>query len=71
MAKVRGRPLKRRYAPRLDATAEEIAKAMFKLPADYQWEYTENAPDYRCSSCGREVHYPDTLSRDYRCSTCG
>ena len=29
----RGRPLKKRYPPRIDATAEDMAREMFSLPA--------------------------------------
>ena len=68
--KERGRPMKRGYAPRVDATAEEIAQAIFSLPADHQWEYTESAPEYRCVDCHKEVRYPDTLYRDGRCEPC-
>ena len=68
--KERGRPMKRGYAPRVDATAEEIAKAMFSLPADHQWQYMESEPEYRCVDCGQEVLYPDTLCQDGRCETC-
>ena len=71
--KERGRPLKRRYPPRVDATAEEMAQAMFALPSDHQWEYPKAGPDgpeYRCADCGREVRYPETLYRDGRCEAC-
>ena len=68
--KERGRPLERKYPPRVDATAEEMAQAMFSLPADHEWAYPESEPEYRCADCGREVHYPDTLYRDGRCADC-
>ena len=68
--KDRGRPMKNLYPPRADVTAEDIAQAMFSLPADHEWEYLESAPEYRCADCGREVHYPDTLYRDGRCADC-
>ena len=32
-------PLLKRLQPRIDATPEEMAQAMFRLPADYQWQY--------------------------------
>ena len=61
----------RQYAPRIDATPEEMAKAMFLLPADHQWEYDkEGGKVYRCSECQREVAYPETLYRDGRCEDC-
>ena len=31
--------MKRRYAPKVDATPEEMAKALFSLPANYEWQY--------------------------------
>lgn len=66
-----GRPMKRVYAPRIDATPEEMAKAMFALPADHQWEYQkEGGKVYKCADCGREVAYPETLYRDGRCEEC-
>ena len=71
--KERGRPMKKRYPPRIDATAEEIAQAVFALPAGRKWEYMEAGPDgtvYRCTDCEREVHYPDTLYRGGRCGPC-
>ena len=71
--KERGRPLKKLYPPRVDATPEDMAQAMFSLPAGRKWEYVEAGPKgtvYRCADCEREVHYPDTLYRDGRCETC-
>ena len=38
--KIRGRPPKP-MPPKIDATSEEIAKAMFQLPADHKWRYLE------------------------------
>ena len=68
--KERGRPLKKLYPPRVDATAEEIAQAMFATRADHDWEYLKSEPEYRCVDCGREIHYPDTLYRDGHCEAC-
>ena len=69
--KERGRPMRRLYAPRVDATPEEMAKAMFSLPADHQWEYEQgDGKVYRCMNCEREVAYPETLHRDGRCEGC-
>ena len=68
--KERGRPLKKRYPPRVDATPEDMAQAMFSLPADHKWEYQENEPEYRCVDCKQAVHYPDTLYQDGRCESC-
>ena len=68
--KERGRPLERKYPPRVDATAEDMAQAMFAVPADHEWAYLKSEPEYRCADCGREVRYPDTLYRDGRCADC-
>ena len=73
--KARGRPTKKKnqYPPRVDATPEEAARAMFALPVDHEWEYTKAGPEgpvYRCADCEREIHYPDTLYRDGRCKAC-
>ena len=66
-----GRPLERKYPPRLDATAEEMVQAMFSLPADHEWQYENGAPTtYHCQECGEAVYFPDTLYRDGRCSDC-
>ena len=40
--KERGRPLKKLYPPRVDATPEDMAQAMFSLPAGRKWEYHES-----------------------------
>ena len=64
--KERGRPLERKYPPRIDATAEEIAQAMFNTPPSTELEVRE----YRCADCARVVNYPDTLYQDGRCETC-
>ena len=58
--------------PRIDATAEEIAQAMFKLPFNYEWEYmkTPGGTIYRCAKCGKVVSYPGTLYNDGKCEAC-
>jgi formylmethanofuran dehydrogenase subunit E len=68
----RGRPMENLYPPRVDATPEEIAKAMFALPADHQWEYEQGGERkvYRCVECNKAVYYPDTLYLDGRCEDC-
>ena len=53
-----------KYPPRIDATAEEIARVLLssgppKGPVEGRV--------YRCADCGREVYYPETLYRDGRC----
>ena len=48
-----------------------MAQAMFRLPADYEWQYErEGGAVYRCVECGREVGYPETLYNDDRCEEC-
>jgi hypothetical protein len=61
-----GRPLEKRYPPRVDATPEEIVHAIFNTPHDTELEIRE----YRCLDCDKAVHYPDTLYGDGRCETC-
>ena len=48
--KERGRPPKAKnlYPPRVDATAEEMARAMFRLPADHQREYPGTGAEGAC-----------------------
>ena len=48
-----------------------MARAVFDLPADHQWEYEkEDGKAYQCAVCEREVAYPETLYRDGRCENC-
>ena len=69
--RLRGRPVTRQLPPRVDATPEEMAKALFALPAGHKWQYEQDRNAvYRCSNCKREVSYPDTLYRDGRCEEC-
>ena len=63
----RGRPMKKGYPPRIDATPEEIARAVLKCGRPTG---RVKSRDYRCGSCGRAVHYPETLYRDGRCPEC-
>ena len=66
----RGRPA-RPLPPRIDATPESMAQAMFRLPADYEWQYAKDGGAvYRCVECGREVAYLETLYNDDRCDEC-
>ena len=67
---MRGRPAKP-LPPRVDVTPEEMARAIFTLPADHEWEYEKTGgKTYRCNKCQREVKYPETLYRDGRCRLC-
>ena len=67
-----GRPVEKKLPPRIDATAEEIAAAIFTLPVDYKWQYNRDGAKkvYKCVDCGETVFYPDTLYRDGRCKVC-
>ena len=63
-----GRPAKKKnlYPPRVDATPEDMAQAMFSLPAGRKWEYLEAGPEgpvYRCADCEREVNYPTLCTK--------
>ena len=70
--KERGRPMKRPYPPRVDATAEEIARAVFFMPADHEWEYKKVDADviYRCDRCRQAVYFPETLYVNGLCESC-
>ncbi len=65
----RGRPTEKHLPPRTDASMDELAEAMFSLPADHHWQYDAKT-DYHCRACRRPVRYPDTLTRAGLCSTC-
>ena len=65
------RPMTMRYPPRTDATAEELAQALFVLPQDPEWQHeNDGGTEYRCVGCGEAVHYPDTLTRAGLCAPC-
>lgn len=67
----RGRPASRRLPPRINATPEQILQALLSLPRDHEWQYLkEGGTEYRCSSCSREVNYPEVLYDDGRCEGC-
>lgn len=69
--KERGQPAGNRPPPRIDATPEQIAQAMFRLPANHQWRFEQDGgAEYRCAACHREVYYPETLYNDGRCEKC-
>ena len=63
----KGRPLKHRYPPRIDATPEQIARAFFGTPPNSK---VKAHTEYRCVDCKQEVNYPDTLHNDGRCEKC-
>ena len=64
-----GRPA-RALPPRTDATPEQLAKAMFALPANHEWKYLDGPPDYQCGTCEKTVSYPNVLTRDGLCASC-
>lgn len=53
--------------PRIDASPEEIARAVFAAPPDLT---VDDDLEYRCVDCGRIVAYPETLYNDGRCEGC-
>ena len=65
--KALGRPMEKRYPPKIDATPEEIAQAMFRASLD---TVVDTDKVYRCEGCAREVNYPEVLYRDGRCGEC-
>ena len=65
--KVQGRPMGKGYPPKIDASPEELAQAMFRASPGVAID-TDKV--YRCKGCAREVNYPETLYRDGRCEGC-
>ncbi len=66
-----GRTVTRRLPPRIDATPEQIARAMFRLPANHQRRFEQDGgAEYHCVTCNREVYYPEVLYNDGRCEGC-
>ena len=62
-----GRPL----PPKVDATMEDMAKAMFAMPADHEWQYEKGEGKvYQCKECERVVTFPETLNQDGLCEKC-
>ena len=69
--KERGRPPGHPLPPRIEATPEQLAQAMFSVPADHRWKYREGEFDaYRCRDCERVVSYPEVLSAVGLCPKC-
>ena len=66
--KERGRPMERRYPPRIDATPEQIAKTMFQASLTGVPDVEEHT--YRCIVCRRAVYYPETLYDAGNCKNC-
>ena len=65
--KPRGRPMKKGYPPRIDATPEEIARTVLNGGRP---KARVKSRTYRWGACGRAVYYPETLYRDGRCPEC-
>ena len=65
--KQRGRPA-RPLPPRIDATPEELARAV--LSAGRPTTAVDDSKVYRCRSCGQTVQWPATLYNDGRCEDC-
>ena len=69
--KERGRPPSRTLPPRIQATPEQLAQAMFAMPVDHKWKYMKGEEaDYRCAKCDREVRYPEVLTATGQCVRC-
>ena len=64
--RVRGRPVQRKYPPRIDASPEAIARAVLSAKPGP----VTKAKVYRCEACNEAVYYPDTLYQDGRCEAC-
>lgn len=66
----RGRP-GRSLPPRIDATMEELARAMMEKPTEYQYQNDKGEGKvYQCERCKRAVSFPETLYQDGLCETC-
>ena len=69
--KERGRPPSKTLPPRIQATPEQLAQAMFAMPTDHKWKYLEGmGTDYRCGRCENPVGYPEVLSVAGLCRSC-
>ena len=62
-----GRPMRKYYLPRIDATPSELAKILFRTPPT---DKPVSGRDYYCLDCERLVAYPETLYSDGRCEKC-
>ena len=65
----RGRPMEKHPPPRTDATMDELAYAVFALPADHKWQYGKSTKS-RCRACQRPVNYPEVLGSSGLCLGC-
>jgi nitrate reductase cytochrome c-type subunit len=65
--KKRGRPMERRYPPKIDATPEEVAQVLLNAGPV---KGPVSGRNYYCVDCKRQVAYPETLYNDNRCAGC-
>ena len=70
--KERGRPPAQPLPPRIEATPEQLARAMFAMPPGHKWKYLEDdgVAEYQCAQCERLVRYPEVLTDTGLCSEC-
>ena len=68
--KERGRPLKRTYPPRIDASPELVANVVLNAKRPARFGAEPERTEYRCADCGRQVAYPETLYCDDRYGDC-
>ena len=68
--KERGRPLKRPYPPRIDASPEAIAHVVLNTKRPARSDDEPQRTEYRCADCDKLVAYPETLFADGRCGQC-
>ena len=65
-AKKRVRPTMAPLPPRIDASPEELARAMFNSPPPKN----PTVKSYLCERCGRQVSFPEVLNEDGVCLVC-
>lgn len=65
-AKKRVRPTMAPLPPRIDASPEELACAMFNSPPSKK----SSVESYHCERCGRQVGFPEVLNEDGVCLAC-
>ena len=60
------------YPPWIDATADELVEAMFRLTPEQSESIRKNPQEreYRCVDCKRLVGYPEVFYADNRCEAC-
>ena len=68
--KERGRPMKRTYPPRINASPELLANVVLNAKRPARFGSDPERTEYRCADCDRPVAYPETLYEDGRCGDC-